>query len=196
VSTPQGFSADPVPTNINRVRDGVACWFGGIYDPITRSYNNPQVRGLGTVRRARPKVQSDEEYYLGAAQSGSLIGSTMLVHLDTWSEKRVAISGAFGGLKLIQAACVLHVFMVSRTEFAEDAQDGFYELLDGDEDSLSLRIRQDRCMGTGGFEAGGFQCGEGGAPSITWQIEPADVSSEMTSAYASCSFNIDFFRQG
>lgn len=190
------LSNDPIPTNINRVRDGVACWFGGIYDPNTRSYNNPQVTGLGVVRRGRPKVQSDQEYYIGAASSGSIIGSTMLVHLDTWTETRVALAGAFDGLKLIQAACVLHVFLVSRAPYAEDAQDAFYELLDGDEDSLSARIRQDRCMGTGGFEAGGFQCGEGGSPPITWQIQPADVSSEMTSAYASCSFNIDFFRQG
>lgn len=192
MSTPQGFSANPVPTTIPRVRDGVACWFGGAYDPITRSYTNPQVPGLGVVRRARPKVQANTDFYIGAASSGSIIGSTMLVHLDTWTEKRIAIGGAFDGLKLISAACVLHVFLQSKAPHSEDATDAFYDLLD----ALADRIRADRCMGTGGFEAGGFQCGEGGAPWITWQMEPAQVSSEVTSAYASCSFTIDFYKQG
>lgn len=192
MSLPQGFAADPVPTDLQRVRDGVCCWFGGIYDPDTRSYRNPQVPGLGVVRRSRPKVAPDTDYYLGAPSSGSIAGAHMFVHLDTWTESRVAMSGAFDGLKLIQAACVLHVWLQSKAPHAEDGQDAFYDLLD----ALGDRIRQDRCMGTGGFEAGGFQCGEGGGPWITWQMEPAEVSSEVTAAYASCSFNIHFYKQG
>lgn len=193
MSTPQAFpSNEPIPTTLARVRDGVACWFGGIYDEPTRSYRNPQVPGLGVVRRARPKVLAASDYYLGAPHSGMVIGSAMLVHLDTWTESRVAISGAFGGLKLIQVACVLHVWLQSKAPHTEDGQDAFYDLLE----ALGDRIREDRCMGTGGFEAGGFQCGEGGAPWITWQMEPAEVSSEVTGAYASCSFNIHFYRSG
>jgi hypothetical protein len=192
VSTPQGFSADPVPTDLARVRDGICCWFGGVYDPATRSYSNPQVEGLGVVRRSRPKVMSDTDYYVGASGPGAVAGATMLVHLDSWTEERVAIAGAFNGLKLISAAAVLHVFLQSKAPMAEDAQDAFYDLLD----RLGDRIRADRCMGTGGFEAGGFQAGEGGAPWITWQMQPAEVSSEVTSAYASCSFHIHFYRQG
>lgn len=186
------LSNDPIPTDLQRVRDGICCWFGGIYDPSSHSYRNPQVEGLGVVRRSRPKVQSDEDYYLGAPSSGSLAGATMLVHLDSWTEERVAMAGAFDGLKLITGAAVLHVFLQSKSEHAEEAQDAFYDLLD----RLGDRIRADRCMGTGGFEAGGFQAGEGGAPWITWQMQPAEVSSEVTSAYASCSFNIHFYRQG
>ena len=192
MSTPQGFSADPIPTDILRVRDGISCWFGGIYDPATRSYNNPQVEGLGVVRRSRGKVQSDEEFFIGATEPGPMVGSTMKVHLDTWTESRVAIAGASDGLKLVQGAVVLHVFLLSHAEFAEDAEDGFYDLLM----RLSDRIRQDRCMGTGGFEAGGFQVGEGGTPWVTWQMEPPEVSHEVTSAYASCTFNVHFYLRG
>ena len=134
------LSNDPIPTDLQRVRDGICCWFGGIYDPNTRSYNNPQVEGLGVVRRSRPKVQSDEEYYIGSPSSGSLAGATMLVHLDTWTEERVAMAGAFDGLKLITASVVQHVFLISRAEFAEDGQDAFYDLLD----RIGDRIRQDR----------------------------------------------------
>jgi hypothetical protein len=192
MTTPQGFTADPIPTNLQRVRDGICCWFGGIYDPNTRSYNTPQVPGLGVVRRSRPKVQSNQDYYLGAPQSGSVAGATMLVHLDTWTESRVALAGAFDGLKLIQGAVVLHVWLQSKAPHSEDGLVAFYDLLE----ALGDRIRQDRCMGTGGFEAGGFQAGEGGAPWITWQMEPAEVSSEVTAAYASCSFNIHFYKSG
>lgn len=192
MTLPQAFSADPIPTNLQRVRDGICCWFGGIYDPATRSYNNPQVPGLGVVRRARPKVQSDEDYYLGAPSSGMIAGATMLVHLDTWSEQRVAMAGAFDGIKLITGSVVMHVWLQSRAEHSEDATDAFYDVLD----AIGDRLRQDRCMGSGGFEAGGFQAGEGGAPWITWQMEPAEVSSEVTAAYASCSYNVHFYRQG
>lgn len=179
-------------TTIGRVRDGICCWFGGIHDPTTRSYRNPQVEGLGVVRRSRPKVTSDEDYYVGQPSSGALVGSTMLVHIDSWTESRVAIAGAFGGLKLIAAQAVLHVFMISRGEYAEDASDGFYELLD----RLADRVRADRCMGTGGFEVGGFQCGEGGDPWIQWQMAPPEVSSEVTSAYASCQLDVHFYKEG
>lgn len=192
MTIPQGFSADPIPTDLQRIRDGICCWFGGIYDPATRSYRNPQVPGLGVVRRARPKVMSDEDYTVGAPQPGVDAGATMLVHLDTWTEQRVAMAGAFDGLKLVQANAVLHVWLRSRAEHAEDAQDAFYDVLM----AIGDRIRQDRCMGTGGFEAGGFQVGEGGAPWITSQMEPAEVSSEMTTAYASTTFRVDFYRQG
>lgn len=187
-----GISNDPIPTDLQRVRDGICCWFGGVYDPTTRSYNNPQVPGLGVVRRSRPKVQSDEDYYVGAPSSGSIAGATMLVHLDTWTEQRVAMAGAFGGLKLVTGSVVLHMFLQSKSPYAEDGQDAFYDLLD----ALGARIREDRCMGTGGFEAGGFQCGEGGAPGITWQIQPAEVSAEVTSAYASCAFDVHFYKAG
>jgi hypothetical protein len=185
------LSNDPIPTDLQRVRDGICCWFGGIHDPETRSYRNPQVEGLGVVRRSRPKVMPDTDYYLGAPSSGRLAGATMLVHLDSWTEQRVALAGAFDGLKLITASAVLHLFMQSKAPFAEDGQDAFYDLLD----RIGERIRADRCMGTGGFEAGGFQCGEGGSR-ITWQMQPAEVSSEVTSAYASCVFDVDFYKAG
>lgn len=187
-----GISADPIPTTLAGVRDGICCWFGGIHDPATRSYRNPQVPGLGVVRRSRPKVLDTADYYVGQPSSGALLGSTMFVHLDSWTESRVAMAGAFGGLKLVQAAVVLHVWLRSTAPETEDAQDGFYELLE----ALGDRLREDRCVGTGGFEAGGFQIGEGGAPWITWQVEPAEVASELTTAYASSTFKADFYRAG
>ena len=52
---------------------------------------------------------------------------------------------------------LLHVFLRSNAEFSEDAQDGFYDLLD----ALKARIRADRGMGPGGVEQGDGYRGRG-----------------------------------
>ena len=105
-------------TTTNGVRDGVCRWFGGPYDQRARSYRTPQVANLGVVRRARPKSQDNADYYLGATGAGAEIGSSMLVHVDSGVESRAAIGGAFGGLKFVTSAVLLHVFMRSSTEWA------------------------------------------------------------------------------
>lgn len=179
-------------TSLAGVRDGVCRWFGGEYDESSRTYRNPQVAGLGTVRRSRPKVQDDAEYYLGAPSSGQLIGSTMLVHVDSGEEIRATFAGQFGGLKLIRSAVVLHVFLTSNASFAEDATDGFYELLDRIKD----RLRADPCLGSGGFENGGFDAAEGGAPWLRWQMAAPVPNGEVTEAYATVEFIVRYYTEG
>jgi hypothetical protein len=179
-------------TTLQGVRDGVCRWFGGPYDPNTRSYRTPQVEGLGAVRRARPKREDNADFYLGAPSSGAVMGSQMFVHVDSGVESRAAMAGAFGGLKLLTSAVVLHVFMRSTTEFAEDAQDAFYDLLE----ALKSRIREDRCMGSGGFEVGGFDIGEGGAPWLRWSMAPAETSAEMTQGYLAIEFEARYYESG
>lgn len=184
--------SEPYSTTLQSVRDGICRWFGGPYDPATRSYRTPQVDGLGVVRRARPKSDDEVDYYLGQPAAGALIGSQMLVHIGSGVESRSAIAGAYGGLKFLQSSVVLHVFLRSNAEFAEDAQDAFYDLLD----ALKDRLREDRCMGTGGWENGGFQVGEGGAPWIRWHMEPAETSAEMTQGYLAVEFQADYYEEG
>lgn len=179
--------------SLQQVRDGVCRWFGGAYDQPTRSYRSPQVPGLGAVRRARPKSEDDADYYLGQPGPGALVGSQMLVHVGAGRESRAAVAGAFGGLKELTSTVILHVFLRSTAECAEDAQDGFYDLLQAIKD----RIRQDRCMGTGGFERpGGFCIGEGGEPWIRWRMDPAETSAELTSAYLSIEFVARYYEEG
>jgi hypothetical protein len=184
-------SSEAVATTLRGVRDGVCRWFGGPYDPSTRSYRTPQVEHLGAVRRARPKSEDNADYYLGATGAGAIIGSSMLVHVDSGVESRAAIAGAFGGLKLLESAVMLHVFMHSNAEYAEDAQDAFYDLLEG----LKARIREDRCMGTGGWEVGGFDIGEG-APWLRWSMAPAECSAERTRGYLAIEFQARYFEEG
>jgi hypothetical protein len=179
------------PTTLRGVRDGVCRWFGGPYDERTRSYRTPQVELLGAVRRARPKSVDESDYYLGAPASGALMGSSMLVHVDSGIESRAAFAGAFGGLKFLTSSVMLHVFMRSNNDFAEDAQDAFYDLLDG----LKARIREDRCMGTGGWENGGFDVGEGD-PWLRWNMAPAEVAVERTTGYLVIEFQARYYEQG
>jgi hypothetical protein len=173
------------------VRDAVCRWFGGPYDPNSRSYRSPQVPNLGVVRRARPKSEDAADYYLGSTSAGAVMGSTMLVHVDSGTESRAATAGAFGGLKYVQSAVMLHVFLRSNAEWAEDAQDAFYQL----KDDLIARIRVDRCMGTGGWEQGGFDVAEE-APWLRWAMAPAETSAEMTSGYLFLEFTARYYEEG
>lgn len=184
-------SLEVEPTTLFGVRDGVCRWFGGAYDERTRSYRTPQVELLGVVRRARPKSEDAADYYLGAPGAGALMGSTMLVHVDSGEELRAATAGAFGGLKLLSSAVMLHVFMRSTAEYAEDAQDAFYDLLE----NLKRRIREDRCMGSGGWEQGGFDIGED-APWLRWSMAPTETSAEMTSGYLVIQFQARYYEMG
>src|SRR5690606_25068902 len=107
---PAAVPEDPVsgvvlPTTLFDVRDAVCRWFGGAYDPETRSYRDPQVRNLGAVRRARPKREDDADYFLGAPAYGALMGSQMWVHIDAGTEKRLAVAGPYG-LKEVTSAVV------------------------------------------------------------------------------------------
>lgn len=185
------MNLDVAPTTLQGVRDGICRWFGGSYDPNTRSYRTPQVRHLGAVRRSRPKREDNAEFYLGSPSSGAIMGSQMFVHVDSGIEERAAVAGPFGGLKLLRSSVVLHVFLRSNAEWAEDAQDAFYDLLE----DLKTRIREDRCMGSGGFEVGGFDMGEG-APWLRWSMAPAETSAEMTSGYLSIEFDVRYYEEG
>ena len=182
--------SEVAPTTLRGVRDGVCRWFGGEYDPATRTYRTPQVRNLGVVRRARPKSEDAADYYLGAGGPGAVMGSWMWVHIDSGVEERAAVAGSHG-LKLLRSAAILHVFLRSNAEWAEDAQDAFYDLLE----DLKARLREDPALGSGGFEAGGFDVGEG-MPWLRWSMAPAEASAEMTRAYLAIEFDVRYFEEG
>lgn len=174
------------------VRDGICSWFGGSYDQPSRSYRQPTVRNLGAVRRSPPKSASDDDYYVGQTSSGAVMGSTMELHLSDGIESREAIAGAFDGVKLLRTSATLGFHLISRAEFAEDASDAFYQLLE----DLKARLRVDRCMGTGGFENGGFVAGEGGQPWVRWRMDPIVTVDEITYGYLAISFDVTYYERG
>lgn len=181
----------PYTTTILTVRDQICTWFGGAYDAPTRSYRIPQVTNLGIVKRGRPKDENDADYFLGQPAAGAVMGSMMYVHVGAGVEKREAIAGASAGLKYLTSQVTMYCFLRSLTEWAEDAEDSFYQFLE----DMKTRIRQDRAMGSGGWELGGFVAGESGA-GLRWQMAPPEVVSEMTTTQLIFQFAVDYFEEG
>ena len=159
------------------VQDQICQYLGGAYDPNTHSYRTPQVSGLGAVRRAFPKREDLADFYLG--QTGVASGCVLVVWLIDGGEKRIAVAGAVDGRKQVRHMVQLHCFIRSTALYAEDAQDYAYGLLD----AIRARIHADRTCGSGGFEAGAFQVGEGQDPLFNWHMEQGNTSEDVTEIY-------------
>jgi hypothetical protein len=175
------------------VLDQVCRYFGGEYDPDARAYLDPQVPGLGSVRRARGKRTNHNELHGGMATETH--GTAMLVHIASGEESRAAMAGAFSGLKLVRFEVILHVFLHSAAAYAEDGQDAFFAL----RDALFDHFHADRTLGSGGFEnpgpPPGFQCGEGSGPPLRWEMDPVETSATVTRGYLSIGFAADQYIQ-
>lgn len=157
------------------VRNSICAYFGGVYDPTSRSYRTPQIAGLGAVRRAAPKRMDAADFTLGQP-AGTANGSIMIVYVPAGSEHRVAVAGATSGIKQVDYTVGVELLIRSTAGYAEDAQDYAYTLLD----AVIAHIRTDRTCGTGGFEAGGLQVGEGESPRFDWAMSPPETSAEVT----------------
>lgn len=158
------------------VLNQLCVYFGGAYDYDSRSYRSPRVDGLGTVRRAFSKRVDHVDYTLDdIADNGAL----MVVQLSHGDERRVAFGGATSGVKRRHFQADFHVFVRSTAAFAEDAHDFTLDLLD----AIIARVHLDRTCGSGGFENGGFQVGEGDAPGFEWDLAPAETAAELTKLY-------------
>jgi hypothetical protein len=159
------------------VQDQICQFFGGPYSSATHDYRSPQVAGLGQVRRAFPKREDQADFTLG--QAGVANGCVMVVWLLDGDEKRIALAGAVDGRKEVRHVVQFHCFIRSTASYAEDAQDYAYGLLDG----IRAHIHADRTCGSGGFENGAFQVGEGDAPRFTWHMEQGNTSEDVTEIY-------------
>jgi hypothetical protein len=169
-------------------------YFGGsTYDTDTRSYRNPQVAGLGAVRRAFPRNADENDYFIGESV-GAGSGCSMVVEIFEGVESRVAMAGATNGLKYCKYKVILNCYIISMEPYAEDTQDYVYEL----RDNIIALIRLDRTLGSGGFEAGvgvGFMVGEGGEPWITWRMSQPDTDENRTKQYLMIEFDAHQFDQ-
>lgn len=163
--------------SVQSVQDQICQFFGGPYNHDFHDYRTPQLDGLGAVHRAFPKRQDQADFYLGRV--GTDNGSVMVVWLLEGDEQRIAVAGATDGRKRVVHAVELHCFIRSTAAYAEDAQDYSYGLLDG----IRGLIHADRTCGSGGFESGGFQIGEGQAPRLHWRMEQGNTSEDVTEIY-------------
>lgn len=164
----------------------ICTYFGGEYDPDARAYLDPQVPGLGSVRRARGKRTNHDELHGGMGTETH--GTAMLVHIANGTEERKAIAGAHSGLKLVRFTVMQHVFLHSSAEYAEDAHDAFFTL----RDALFDHFHDDRTLGSGGFEnqgpPAGFQAGEGDGPPLSWEMDLVETRDAISRGYLAIQF--------
>jgi hypothetical protein len=165
------------------VLDQLCTFFGGAYDPDTRTYRDPQVAGLGAVRRAFPKRDDKIYYTLGATTDH---GCVMVVQLRHGDERRIAVGGATSGVKQCRYLAELHCFIRSTAAYAEDAYDYACDL----REAIIARVHGDRTCGSGGIEVGGFQVGEGDSPRFEWDLPPAETHAELTKLYLHIAFDV------
>lgn len=163
--------------------DGICRYFGGPYDPMTRTYRAPQITGLGVVRRAFAK-RDDHADYFHAMLPGARTGSQMIVTIYRSHEFRVALGGATNGMKQRNFEVELGLFIRSRTPHAEDAQDDAYAL----QDAIVERIRLDRTLGGAVFQAGEHIDGAGN-DGISFAYGQPETKAELTKSYLAVTFS-------
>lgn len=170
--------------------DDVCVFFGGAYDAPTHTYRTPTVAGVGVVRRSWPREDNAADYFNGMA-AGTSVGCVVVVQIpDIIDGPRVALP-AIVGRRFVRYGVDLHCFFLAQTLFVEDCQDAVYAL----RDAITVKIRTDITLGTGGFEAGNFDIGEGNVP-ITTHIEQGGTVDGLTKAYMKISFEAHAYEVG
>ncbi|MFC8676675.1 hypothetical protein ACFUEN_28820 [Streptomyces griseorubiginosus] len=167
---------------IQTALDGMCRYFGGDYDPTTRTYRSSPVTGVGVVRRAWPSNDPHEDYFLGM-DPGARTGSVIVIWIPRQHEYRRAMGGEHSGVKQIVYETIGEVYLRSRTAFAEDTQDDMYAL----RDALVERIRLDRTLGGSVFQAG-EHISESGGDGIDFEYSKPVTKAGLTKGFFSMRF--------
>jgi hypothetical protein len=167
--------------SIQTVLDGVCTYFGGPYDPDTRTYRSSPITGVGVVRRAWAKRDDHADFFNGQ-DAGARTGCQIVVWIPHDSEVRFALGGAHGGMKNVRYNVELACYIRSRTPYAEDAQDDVYAL----RDALKEWMRADRTLGGACFEAG--EAVDGGQGSIDCDYGQPETAAELTKSFLLMTF--------
>jgi len=169
--------------SVQTALDGMCRYFGGPYDEVTRTYrSSPLVQyGVGVVRRAWPKRDDHNDYFNGQ-EPGARTGCQMVVWIPRHSERRVALGGEHGGMKQITYEVVLNLYIRSRCEYAEDAQDDVYAL----RDAVIAHMREDRTLGGAVFQAGEHT--SDGMDGIDFRQAQPETKAEITKSFLEITF--------
>jgi len=167
------------------ILDQICQFFGGPYDPVTRTYHTPTVAGLTVVRRGFAKRNYFEEFFYNAP-AGTVTGCILVAQITDTRDRRVAVP-AIQGRRKVHYAVELHGFLWSKAGYVEDGQDFGYGL----RDAMVAKIRTDPTLGSGGIEAGNFQVGEGsedGGGEIVTNLNQWVTEDEASKGYMLISF--------
>lgn len=167
--------------SIQSVLDGMCTYFGGAYDPDTRTYRSSPLSAVGVVRRAWAVDDILADYFNGM-DPGARTGCQIVAWIPRDSEQRFALGGEHGGMKNVRYEVELAVYIRSRTPHAEDAQDDVYAL----RDALKGHMRADRTLGGACFEAG--EAVDGGRGSIDCEYGQPETKAGLTKSFLLMSF--------
>lgn len=167
--------------SIRSVLDGICTYFGGAYDPDTRTYRASPLPGVGVVRRAWAADDRLADYFNGM-DPGAQTGSQIVAWIPRTSEQRFTVAGERGGMKNVRYEVELAVYIRSRTPHAEDAQDDVYAL----REALVDHMRADRTLGGACFEAG--EAIDGGRGSIDVDYGQPETKAGLTKSFFLMSF--------
>lgn len=147
-------------TTFAGVADALCRFFGGSYQAVTHDYRTApaggtNIAGLALVRRGFAKREDYNDFFAGAAP-GTMTGAWMAVWVPDKVRRRLTTPAVLGR-KQVNIAVELHVYVFSKAPYAEDCND----VLDAIDAAIIALIETDPTVATGGFEAGGFQVGEG-----------------------------------
>jgi hypothetical protein len=168
--------------SVTTALDGICCYFGGPYDPDTRTYRSSPVAGVGVVRRAFAKRDDHADYFRGMG-AGTRTGCQIVATIYGGSEFRIALGGAHGGWKQQNFSVELACFIRSNTPHAEDAQDDAYAL----KDALVDWLHRDRTLGGAVFQAGEHMTN--GSNTITFRYGQPETKAEVTKGFLLLSFS-------
>lgn len=163
------------------VLDGICRFFGGPYDPVTRTYRGSPVAGVGVARRAFAKRDDHADYFFGMGD-GARTGCQIVVTIYRQAEFRIALGGEHGGQKQRNFDVELACYIRSRAQHAEDAQDDVYAL----GDALIAYMRLDRTLGGAVFQAGEHM--RQGSGLIAIDYGQPETKAELTKSFMSVTF--------
>lgn len=167
--------------SITSVQQGICAYFGGPYDPVSRTYRTPAVAGLGVVRRAWPKRDNHQDFFNDMAP-GARTGCQMIVWISRHREFRAALGGEHSGMKRVIYEVELNCYLRSRSPHAEDAQDDVYAL----REAIVEYMRADRTLGGACFQAGEYV--EGANTGIQTDYGQPDTKAELTKSFMLINF--------
>jgi hypothetical protein len=167
--------------SVQAVLDGICQYFGGPYDPQTRTYRSSPMVGVGVVRRAWAKRDDHRDYFHGM-KPGSRTGCQIVVFIPRHSERRIALGGEHNGMKQITYEVTLNCYLRSNSPFAEDAQDDVYAL----RDEIVEHMRLDRTLGGAVFQAG--EHNTDGMDGIDFRYGQPETKAEMTKSFLEVTF--------
>ncbi|MGW5123309.1 hypothetical protein ACWEQ7_04440 [Streptomyces sp. NPDC004069] len=169
--------------SVQTALDGICRYFGGAYDPGTRTYRSSPLTqyGVGVVRRAWATADVHQDYFLGQ-DPGARTGCQIVVFIPRHHEARIALGGEHSGMKQITYEVQVLCYIRSRTEFAEDAQDDVHAL----RDALVEHMRLDRTLGGAVFQAGEHV--DGGLDGIDFRYGQPETKAGLTKSFLEVTF--------